>query len=287
MHAMLPVKWRAVTPATVRSRGRVEAADDAEHQNGDEYQGCIGLAFAKAEQITKPHIAADQFTDHHADDGQRGADAQSGEQGWQRARKFDLAEDLRPRRLESTREIDEIGIDATDRGQHVDRDGEEDDEDGDQDLRVDGKSHPENEKRGERHFRRDLQRQDVRRQRQLRRRRHAESVADEPAEHAAEREAGEHLACRDQRVQQQMVRLPRVTEFDCDGRQWRHHEGRNTEKAGPPLPRDSDDDEQCEARDHRAARGGWPAGAHHAPRAAACGSATACPTPSRSISRSV
>ena len=69
------------------------------------------------------------------------------------------------------------------------------------------KSHPQNEQRRERHLGRDLQRQNVGRQRQLGDRRHAEHIAGESAEQAAEDKTGQHFGHGDAGVQQQMVEL--------------------------------------------------------------------------------
>ena len=160
-----------------------------------------------------------------------------GEHRRHRGRKFDLPENLRARRLEGAGEIDQVGIDGAHRGQHIDHDREEHDQDGDQDFRIDRETHPQNEQRRERHLGRDLQRQDIGRQRELRDRRHAEHIADEGAEQAAEDEAGQHFGDGDAGVQQQMVEAPGMAELGGDRRQRRHDEGRNAEQARSPLPR--------------------------------------------------
>ncbi len=168
----------------------------------------IGLAFAEGEQIAEPMIAADQFADHDADDGERRADAQAREHRRHRGWKFDLPENLRARRLERARQIDQIGIDAAHGGQHIDHDRKEHDQDGDQDFRIDRKAHPQDEQRRKRDLGRDLQRQNVGRQRELGHRRHAEQIAEDGAEQAAENKAGQDFGDGDAGVQQQMVELP-------------------------------------------------------------------------------
>src|SRR5262249_55015774 len=55
------------------------AADNREHENGDEYHGRIRLPLAEGEQIAEPKIASDQLAHHDADDGERRGDAQAGE----------------------------------------------------------------------------------------------------------------------------------------------------------------------------------------------------------------
>ena len=87
-----------------------DAADESQHDDGDEHHCGVALAFTEGQEIAEPRIAADQFADHDTDHRQRRADAQTREQRRQRGRKLDLPEDLRTRGLERAGEIDQVGI---------------------------------------------------------------------------------------------------------------------------------------------------------------------------------
>ena len=153
------------------------------------------------------------------------------------------------RRLERAREIDQVGIDGADRGQHVDHHREEHDQDRDQDFRIDREAHPQDEQRRERHLGRDLQRQDIGRQRELGGRRHAEQVADEGAEQAAEDEARQHLGRGDagvggKRADTCHIRTASSATIDSGGMM----KGGMREQPRSPLPRGEEHDQQRDAR---------------------------------------
>ena len=151
------------------------------------------------------------------------------------------------RRLECAGEIDQVGIDGADRGQHVDHHREEHDQDRDQDFRIDGEAHPQDEQRRECHLGRDLQRQNIGRQRELGGGRHADQVADEGAEQAAEDEAHQHLRRRDAGVEGQPDHMPHPHCFFRHHRQRRDDEWRNAQQPRAPLPRGEEHDQQGEA----------------------------------------
>ncbi len=205
-------------------------------------------------RIAEPRIAADQFADHHADHGERRADAKAREQRRHRGRKLDLPENLRARRLERAREIDQVGIDGAHRGQHVDHDREEHDQDRDQDFRIDRESHPQDEQRRERHLGRDLQRQDIGRQREFGGRRHAEHIADE------RRRAGcramkpdQHLGGGDAGMEGRLF-TPHIRKNSfAHHRQRRHDEGRDSQQARSPFPGGEKHHQQDQACDRAAA----------------------------------
>ena len=55
------------------------AADKRQQNDGDEHHRRVALAFAEGQKIAQPRIAADQFSDHDTNDGQRRADAKARE----------------------------------------------------------------------------------------------------------------------------------------------------------------------------------------------------------------
>src|SRR5215813_517279 len=92
------------------------AADHGQHEDRDEDHRGIRLALAEGQEVAESEIAADQLAHHHADHRERRGDAQAREQRRQRGWELDLPEDLRARRRERPREVDEVRIDGADRG---------------------------------------------------------------------------------------------------------------------------------------------------------------------------
>jgi hypothetical protein len=101
-------------------------------------------------------------------------------------REFDLPEDLRACCLERAA-IRSDPIDGADRRQNVDHDGEEHDQDGDEDFRIDGKTIHRMNSGANATLGAICRRQDIG-DRAVGRGRHAEHVAEEGAEQAAEQE---------------------------------------------------------------------------------------------------
>ena len=97
---MRDVRRRA--PAQQPPLDRVDAPVAEEHDAGrrrerDEHAGGVEIHRAELHQIAEPAIGGDQLGDHRAADRIRHGDAQAGEDVGHRARKHDVARDVRAR----------------------------------------------------------------------------------------------------------------------------------------------------------------------------------------------
>src|SRR5690625_1821990 len=127
-------------------------AQRAQENDGHKHRRGVEGGLHLDHEIAEAPARSDKLTDDGTGDRQDRPYLHGREEIGERARELNLSEDLPPRALQCSHEVEKIGLHFAQAAGRRDQDGEEGEEKGEEDVGADAITEPDDQQRAERHF---------------------------------------------------------------------------------------------------------------------------------------